>query len=57
MAALGLLPGPEIDEVRAVLTGPAPAAPPRVLQVIHTPRDTLAEVTGLLRAQIGEELK
>jgi aminopeptidase S len=43
-AAVSLLAGDEIDPILAVLAGQEPATPPRVLQLIHTPRDTLAEV-------------
>ncbi len=43
-AAISLISGEEIDLILSVLTGNSPASPPRVLQVIHTPRDRLSEV-------------
>ena len=42
--SFSLVGGGEIDPILAVFSGKAPATPPKVMQVIHSPRDTVAEL-------------
>nr|WP_295382248.1 M28 family metallopeptidase [Pseudoxanthomonas sp.] len=42
--SFSLVGGGEIDPILAVFSGKSPENPPKVMQVIHSPRDTVAEL-------------
>lgn len=44
--SFSLVGGDEIDPILAIFSGKAPASPPKVMEVIHSPRDTVAELDG-----------
>lgn len=51
--SFSLVGGTEIDPILAVFAGKTPATPPKVMQVIHSPRDTVAELDD---GRVGDAL-
>ncbi len=52
--SFSLVGGDEIDPILAVFGGAQPAQMPKVMQVIHSPRDTVAELDN---ARVGDALR